>query len=274
MNKIAKTIFFFLLVSAPVFSQSTGHRIDFTIAGLKDTVQFGYYWADREGLRLERKVGIENLTNGTFSIQGTEPLKKGLYFVVIPNKGLLELVINDDQFFSVIVDTSNLLKTQIQGNDENVFFYDYLSKTNPIQREIAKLQSQIIILDSSEVTNKEKKKEKLIDQRHDKQKELQTIRTSLFDAQPDYFVTKVLSALDPIVVPEMEEITDSTERIKARQFYYRTHFLDRIDFADEGFVRTPILKQKLEEYLTFFAPVHDTMIRVTDELIASVGNNL
>ncbi|UTW66847.1 DUF5106 domain-containing protein [bacterium SCSIO 12643] len=77
------------------------------------------------------------------------------------------------------------------------------------------------------------------------------------------FAAKVLSTSDEINVPEFKK-EDGSKDDQKRFRYYHDHYFDNVDLKDDRLLRTPVLNQKIETYLTKLTP------QVPDSICAAV----
>lgn len=260
-NKIAKA------------DEPKGHEMVFNVKGAKvgDTIQLAYYVGQHDKYGLEAKAYVD--AKGMFSFKSdTSKIRKGLYLVVIPEKGFFELIINDDQYFSITTDTKSYVKNmKIKGNDENEDYYAYLGSTLPIQSKYAPLADTLKKLKTDTATafahDTRKEAIKLT-------KELAGIKKDFAKTHPDYFITEMLTINDDFDVPDFKEIKDSVDRKNARYYYYRAEVLKRCQiFPNSPLLRSPVFKQTLNKYMDLPVQLHDTLIKHTDMLISNAGDD-
>jgi thiol-disulfide isomerase/thioredoxin len=105
------------------FAGAQGYKIKVKVADLPTQEHLiGYYFADNQFV-LDTVFSDEK---GLAIFEGEEKLDGGMYFWVLPNKMHIDLIISDDQEFSVELDTTELYKNiKITGSTENTLFYNY-----------------------------------------------------------------------------------------------------------------------------------------------------
>ena len=109
-------------------------------------------------------------------------------------------------------------------------------------------------------------------------KQLNEIDDEVTDFKLDYmqkhfstFFVKLLSAMEPIVIPESPLLQDGTVDSKFQYNYYKKHYWDHFDLMDDRMVRTPIFHGKMEKYLLEYTPqIPDSIIKSLDVLIEKV----
>lgn len=252
-----------------LFSQS--HKIDVKINDLKDSeIYLGYYYAGKTYVK--DTILLDANGKGTFT--GDSLLDQGIYIVVLPSKNYFDILIGDDQEFSLETSTNDLIKNlKIKGSTENntlnefqQFMHDKSVKSAKIQARYKELDENS---DSSQIL-KDELNELATEVSNYSDKAIAENKGSLFSA--------IIQATKNIEIPEIE-IPDSIQnKDSVRWFhsynYNRQHYFDNIDFSDERLLRTPFFNNKLE---TFFTKVliqdPDTLIRYIDIITTKAESN-
>ena len=270
MNLI-KSLLIVLTISFVFASNAQkGYKIEGQVDGVGDTVQLAYYWANRSKILLEKTVPITSKEKGTFTIKGEEPLKKGIYLIVLPGNGYFELVMNEDQFFSFSTDTTDFIKNMtIKGHEENAAFYQYLQTSTPEQMKFGKLNKKFQAYEDTTTKEARKARQELISLN----KKIEKHKNDFVKNHPDFLITNVLTMMDEPDTPEMTNISDEEARKRARFYYYRDHFLDDVDLTLESTIRTPVLQPKLDKYKDLHTQHPDSLIKMVDFIIENASDN-
>ncbi len=225
-----------------------------------DTLILGHYF--RESLIIQDSAILNLKGQGEFS--GEKALPPGLYLVYLPNRARFDLLIDKNQNFSVVADTSDLTrKTVVSGDPQNILFYKYQSYIADQRDKANELQKQL----SSSSTKKDSA---------DVREKIQNINTEVFDYvsnltedNSESFLGKFLIALKDVEVPDPPRdsngiITDSTFQLR----YFKAHYFDFFDLSDVRLLRSPFYEKKLMYYLdNFVIPVPDSVFREVDHFI-------
>ena len=266
MNKslrLSAIVTFFLLFSFSSFAGNSGYEIKIQIKGLKDTV---IYWGNHFGDKQYVSDTLKVNSDGWATVKGKEELTGGIYLVILPNKTYFEVLINNgDQHFTVQTDTVDYIKDmKISDSPENKLFNDHqrfiIEKSN--QSQALKVRSEL------NKNNKDsaaaiKKEITALD------KEVKDYRLKLMSEHPNTFMAKVIKTMQEPEVPEAPKdekgnITDSLFQFR----YYKSHFLENVDFSDERLLRTPILQGKIKTYTQqLTVPLPDSIIPSIDTII-------
>lgn len=261
-------ILFLTLASTSSLFAADAYEIKVKINHLKknDTIYLAYHMGTQKYLR-DTAVLDDKLT-AIFS--GKEKLPGGIYLIVLPKKTYFDILVNEPKFY-IENDTFNFAENfKSSGSEENKIFYDDL-KFISVQ---AKKRGDLDAEKKLEVTSAARKKVieeemKTID------KEVKTYRENLVKTYPKSFYAKVLKMMEEIQIPDAPKdangkITDSTFQYK----YYKQHYFDNIDFADDRLLRTPILHGKVMYYIEkMVAQTPDSINKAVDVVLEKAKAN-
>ncbi|QMW00706.1 TlpA family protein disulfide reductase [Spirosoma foliorum] len=248
---------------------SAGFRITGQIKGLKDTTcVLAHYFGSTQYIPKDT-ARVDAAGNMVF--EGNKSLPQGLFLVVVPKKGYLQLLITDDQQFSFETDTTNMIKDmKVTGSKENELFYAY-------QQQLSKLSDEAQALNiQKKIRTDDVSKAMFNKQMGDLQKQANDYRIQFMKDNPTTFAAKLFKATAEPEVPPAPKASNGRPDSVWVFNYFKNHFWDDFDFADERFVRTPFLQQKIERYikeLTVQTP--DSLIKEADFLVnkAIAGKN-
>lgn len=247
-----------LLFSAQVIAQKAGHRITMDIPQMaNEELYLAYHYGKKQYIS-------DTLTfdsKGKLNIQGEDKLHHGVYLAVFPklNNKYFEFLIKN-QFFGIeLLDTNNINSPQFTNSRDNTIFYADM-------KEMAKLRQESQILEAKIKLASEEDKPALI-------AELNTInvgftdkRIELMESNPDLFYSDLLGMLREIKIPESPVDANGDEINNNFKFYYfKNHYWDYTDFSEEGIIRTPVFKSKLDDYFEkYTVKTQDSVIRSAD----------
>ena len=255
MHKLLKfSLSFFIIFNLLIVAKSQGYEIKLRINNLSDTsVILGHYFNKSmypdDTIRLNKK-GI-----GTF--KGQNSLPGGMYIIFLPSTKFFEILISDDQKFSIVGDTTNFVDNiKIEGSNENSVFFNFQKYMKSLKKKADAIQKLISNTDSNE--EKEMYRQQM--------KEINTNRikhiNNIVEETSGLFVSKFLKATLDIVVPEPPKdkggnVIDSTWQY----YYFRNHYFDNFDISDVRLLRTPIYEDKIMNYVTKVIPqIPDSII--------------
>ncbi len=247
-----------------LFSQS--YKIDIKINDLKNTdIYLGYYYGDKTYVKDTIKLD----DNGKGSFHGDSLLNQGVYIVILPSKKYFDILVGEDQEFSIETSTDNLIKNlKIKGSEENSAFKEFQQYMIDKNTESGKIQNRLKVLDESSDST-----QILKNQLDNLSSEVKDYWNKTISENEGTLLGVIIKAMKNPEIPEIE-VPDSIQNKDSVKWFHsynynRQHYLDNIDFSDKRFLRTPIFHNKLE---TFFTKVliqdPDTLNRYID-IVAS-----
>lgn len=243
------------------YAGAQGYDISFQISGLADTtIYLGNYFAGGTYVKDTTKVDQK----GRFVFKGEAPLSKGLYFLVLNKTKLVDLVIGDDQEFTITTDLDDLVgRMKVEGDvDNKLLLEDKLY--NADRNKEAKPYLSILKDSTASPEAQQEAKAKVIEINKKVEERMRSIATK----HEGSTVATFLKANLPVDIPD-EEKEDSV----STYFSYKKHYWDHFDLGNPMMLRMPtdMYAQKLEDYFEkLVAPVSDS---VTKEIgaLASVA---
>lgn len=257
-----------LFISVSVMGQS-GYDLQFRITGLQDTtVWLGYYYGETTYRKDTARVG----SDGRFRFKGGETLPKGVYLIAKNKLRLIEFVVGDDQQFSLETDTAEYVgNMKVTGDPDNAIFFENM-RFNMTRHDEA--QPFVKIIQGSTSSKEEKEAAR---------KELEKVNESvagyhekIIREHPNTVTAKIFRATQPVNIPEAPKRADGTIDSTFQLRWYREHFFDHFDLADDALIRLPkpFYIEKINEYLDkLYAPHPDTVIRAIDFMVEKAKKN-
>ncbi|CAN0067207.1 unnamed protein product, partial [Chrysoparadoxa australica] len=253
-------IFLYLCLGSIDSSYGQGHKIDFTIKGLPDSaITVGYHMGNQ-------KYALDTIPikNESFSIQGADPLKQGLYFIYTPGY-YFEFIVKEQVFSIHSVYGKGYEEVKVKGSEENQIFRDFQVKMNTTRKELMDLKAQLdTTQDSLVIIQKIKEKEQaMVGQR----------RLIAMENQ-ETFLSAFLNLMQEPETPGFENIDDPSLRRVHQYNYYSSHYFDRVQLDNEALIRTPLLQPKVMKYFDQVIPQHpDTINQEIDIIFEKVGDS-
>ena len=274
LNSIKKTFLIFatMLICGNTIAQESsvkqvakGYNINIQIDNLADsTIYLGYYYGDKQYVK--DTLVLDNECRGVFS--GEKPLAEGIYFVLVPGNTIFELMIGEEQNFSISTkytgEASDLTKClKATGNPDVEMYVDYqqfMMNQNAVAMELrkriptAKSAEKKIINDSLDLLfNQVKSLWNDIETNHSKSLLAAVLRINKDVDIPDF------------PRDEKGNVLDSAFQYK----FYKKHYFDYVDFQDPRLLHTQFYQPKLDRY--FEKMIHqspDTIIKESREILA------
>lgn len=257
-----------LLISFNCFAQS-GYNIRFKVDGLKDTTAFlGYYYGESTFVKDTAKVNHA----GEFVFNGKQTLPQGVYFLVLNKTRLFEFVVSNNQHFALQTSTSDYVKNMnVTGDLDNKLFFENMIFNMERHKEAEPFIK--IIQDSS------KAEDQKIEARESFQKvneKVMAYQERIIKDHPSTLTARIFKASQPVKIPDPPKKPDGTIDSTFQLRWYREHFFDNFDLADDALIRLPrpVYQEKINEYLDqLYAPQADTLKKALSKVIAKAKKN-
>ena len=256
-------ISFFTIVN--VLAQDQGYEIAITVDKIDQSEAYlGYYYGDKRYV-----TDTSQIVDQKAVFSDKEALPGGIYFFYTPSD-YFEIIIDDDQHFSITTDTLDYVKNmKISGSKENELFRDLRVYVNQKQSKAAELGNQL------KVQTDPQAQEQLRAQLAAIEKDVTSYQERIIDENPNLFLADILRATRRPQVPEPP--TDENGNISDPNFqynYYKSHFFDHIDFSDDRYLRTNFFHSKVMEYMDKLTHPHpDSVIKSASYLIEQSKGN-
>ena len=211
-----------------------GYKIDVTIKGWQDTTLILGHYFDKKML-VNDTILIDSKGNGTFT--GNEKLPGGVYIIYMPDKTYFDLIIDDEQHFTIATTKDNPLQSLVvNGNKQEKAFNDY-------QRFIFERQTKANVLQEKLKEKSESHPDSATIWRNslnDLSKEVNSYWDVILSEHQGTFLASFVKAMRDIEVPLFNEsnLPDSVIQVKRYQ-YYKQHYFDNMDLSDDRLLRTP-----------------------------------
>ncbi|CAN5793744.1 hypothetical protein BH11BAC7_BH11BAC7_20600 [soil metagenome] len=234
------------------------------INGLKNAqCLLGHHYGDKNSIVDTAKTDA----SGWMEFKDTAARPGGIYFVVLPGKKYFEIILSDNQKFTVETDTVDFIRTmKVTGNKENQYFYEYLNYLSSQQKSMEPIQAKIKQTKNKDSIVMLQRKAAVIDSTVKAYK-----RAYYKTKHPETFMASVLSAMDePDQVPysKAPKKADGTIDSTFNYWNFRNHYWDGMNFSDDRLVRTPVYANKMKFYMDkLTAPHPDSIMKAADWLI-------
>jgi len=236
-------------------------NIAITLTPLKNCkVYLGSYYG--KGRVLVDSAQLNEKSVGSF--KGTTKLPGGIYFVVSPQYTVqFELLIGNQQQFSITGDTAQKDNPVIKGSPDNDLFKEYSAVTIEKGKGLMNLNQQMSTAKTKDDSAKLRNEIIRLN------KELQNYREDIIKKHPSSLLTTLLTAMkrpDAPAIPIVNGKADSTYPYR----FVKNHFWDDVAFNDDRLLRTPFFEPKLDDYFKFYvSPEPDSIIKEVKYILLS-----
>lgn len=196
---------------------------------------------------------------GIVRFQRNTPYRQGLVFALFDDDSAIQMLITEDQTFSISTSKEEPEQNAlVSDSPENELFYNTLKIEKNIRKEINAISQKIEVGGDKKVL--EKQLWEKIDERY---AYLENLKTNF----PDYFFTKYKLAAQ---ATDMREYDRAPEKlaVKPYEFIFKTGFWDQVDFADERLLATPVIPNKMDQFMNqLVTQESDSIIKYGNQLI-------
>lgn len=272
MRNIVFTLIALLGITVSACAQNKqAYRIEVNLSDLKDTtLLLGYHFGEKKFIADTAQLDSQ----GKAVFMGDTLLPGGMYIVVLPQRSYFDILVGDNQNFSLSTSASNSLEDlTFTGSSENTSFANYQRFMGKKQEQMNQLRTQI----QQNEGNAEKEKE-ITEEIKKLDKEVNTYWDKIIKENPNTLFANIIKSLKPIEFPEFEIPEDASNADSLRWVlsyqYNQNHFFDNIELTDSRFIRTPFFQSRIDAYFDkTLLPIPDTIIAYADKLIDQVRDN-
>ncbi len=229
MKRILLALSALFFISFSILAQG-GYEIKIKINDFdQKQLYLGYHYGDKQ--YINDTVDIDD--KGYFTFTDEEPLKGGVYLVIMPpdNQYFQLLIDEGQQYFSIETSVKDpVANIKINGSTDNQLFYDYL---NFLSGKIVEQKELSKDKDSPDESKKAAANEKLeaLDAL------VKKYQTDLVKDHPKTISTMMVKPNLASPMPTFEGTEE--EKSMKRYVYYKKHYFDNLDLGDSRLLRTP-----------------------------------
>lgn len=261
-------VLFFSIIALSTYAQP-GYKIDFKVTGWKDTtVYLGHYFGEQNYLKDTARAN----TQGAFTFESTTSLQQGVYFLVLGKSKIFDFVISADQRFALETSSSDFVKNMtVKGDEDNRLFFE--SMLFYMDRHIEAEPYMKMLRDSTLSADQKKPANEAFAKINDK---VMAYQKELIAKNQKTLTARLMNANLQIEIPPAPKKADGTIDSTFQLRYYREHYFDNFDLADDAMLRMPrpLYQEKIKEYLTkLYAPIADTVLAAIDKMVARAKKN-
>ena len=235
-----------------------GYALDITVKDYDEPhILLGYYLANRSFIQ----DTVRMTAPGKYMAKGSEPLAPGMYLIILPpdNRFADFIIAEGDQHMQIELNQKEPGRSlKITGSPNNDMFLDY-TRFIASKREKVNGYQEII-----EQTDDEKQKESVRAQLKAVNEEVLARQQQEIENASDLLASRIIRSTVDIVVPDPEEEMNEQEEQLWRYHYYKSRYFDQFDITDPDMLRTPMMFNKLTNYMDRMTP------RIPDSINAAL----
>jgi len=261
-------VLLFCMVALGVQAQS-GYKIDFKVKGWKDTTAYlGHYYGEQTLIKDTARVN----TQGAFYFDNAKSLPQGVYFLVLNKTKIFDFVVGGDQQFALETSYDDYIKNMIvKGDDDNKLFFENMHFN--MERNIEAEPFIKVLRDSTLTEDQKKSARESFSKVNDK---VTAYQKELIAKNPKLLTARLIKANQPIDIPPPPKKANGNIDSSFQLRYYREHFFDNFDLADDALLRMPrpFYQEKIKEYLTkLYPPIADSVLVGIDKMVIKAKRN-
>jgi len=249
----------FMLLN-PISLSGQGYRIEIQLQGLSgDTVILGEYLTSR--MVPKDTIVLDQKGSGIF--EGETAFVGGLYLVYYSPRYYFDILLGDDQEFSLSADTVDLAgSVRFTGSDDNQIFKDYKDflqqKREELQHQQSLLAGSSSASDSADIRDKQ----------GEINKEMESYMDRIGMKHKSLFVSEFIGATREPLPPDDLLTGERRHDDSVRYFYYKQHYFDSFDPFNIRLYHTPLYENKIMNYLSRAVVQHpDSLVLACDFLL-------
>lgn len=257
----------FLVFNSFIILAQNSHTIKIKVDGIDDSLCIlAVYYGDKQYVKDTGMIDKK----GYYAFKGKDTLDQGMYILAGQKKNTyFEFFITEDQNFTLETDTLDFKKNmKIKGSKENSLFFKYLNFLDEMQAKAKPILKKV------KATENKDKKKKLQAELNKLNDEVENYQKKLIKDNSGTFTANFVQATLNIKVPDAPDDLNDKEAHKYRYSYYKNHYWDNYNLADERLIKTPFFHKKLKDYFEkVLIQSPDTIILYADSLINIVKDN-
>ncbi|MEZ5047362.1 MAG: DUF5106 domain-containing protein [Chitinophagaceae bacterium] len=265
MNIIKGFFTLCFLLTALISQAKDGYTIKLKVEDAKDSMVYLCHYYGKGTMKVFKDDSAYLSNKGELTFKSTEKIAGGLYMILFKDQSAnFEIILNNGDNFSIQVKKGDIYNSaKFVGESENAAFYEYQKFLTTYGTEYQKIEKKLLIAktktDSTTIN----------DQLREKGKELLAYRNNIKTKYPNYFLSKLFSAItEPDIPTELPTLPNGLKDSLYPRNYYKQHYWDGYDFQDDRLIYSPIYERKLDDYLNkLVAPTPDSVQVEIDDLL-------
>lgn len=238
-----------------------GHNIKINVPKMANKQVILAFYRDKQVLAADT-ARLDANGNGAF--QNPQKLAHGLYILYFSPSNIFDLIIGNNQNFSIKTDTADIINhIRFEDSPENTAFLDFQKFMISHNQKMRKIYQEI-----EQDPAKDKNRQKHSELIRKTGQEAESYVMEMISKFQGTALSTFLSAMKTPEIPDFsKEVPENTKdrelEIRRKSYFYRkAHYWDYINFQDSTLIRTPtqVFKGKLDEFFTDMVLPHPDSI--------------
>jgi thiol-disulfide isomerase/thioredoxin len=239
----------------------TGYDIRINFKNCPDTTLYlaRYYWD-----QLPVMDSIKKVKNGKIQFRGKTPLDKGVYFLAnqARNSYYFQFIVDENQKFTINADNADVAGSLKSDDKQNDQFFSYIRFMTSKNKEMQLYSGQtrtMTTADSTKFINEKQKKVADEIAKYDK---------DFMTRNKGTFVHEVMILKSEKYATDVPLASNGRPDSLYQFYYYKNHYFDGVNFADNRALGTPFFADKVKKYFDQLVVQHpDSVIRELDKIL-------
>jgi thiol-disulfide isomerase/thioredoxin len=242
MKKNSLLIVLGMFISFFASAQKNAYDIKIKLKGAEPDkyIHLAHYFGYNQYL----KVDSAKLENGVINFKGAEPLKGGIYLIVLSAQKYYDFLISGTEpSMEIEADTTDFVKSvKFTGSKENDILFGY-------RKFLDDKSTQAMAIQKTAQTGDAAAKEVAKNQMMKLQDEVTAYMKDVTDNKKETFAAKIIkSNIEPELPKEAPKLANGKSDSTFLFNLYKKKYFENIDFSDERMLRTPFIQSKIEKY--------------------------
>ncbi|HAD14273.1 MAG TPA: DUF5106 domain-containing protein [Saprospirales bacterium] len=214
----------------------------------------GFHYGEKQYVKDTVTLGAD----GYFTFEADTLFPAGVYLLVLkPDNSFIQVLLDDkNQQLTITTDAKDPVnKMKVKGSADNELFYEYMKLLNRQRPEADTLRAQLAKVKAQPVDSA-----KIASKILDIDKVVKKHQQDLINKNPGTMSAKIVKAA---IDPEVPEFKGDEKTVARKKFnWVRAHFFDNIDVADPSLLRSPVLHNKVDYFITKLTPQHPDSVNL------------
>lgn len=259
MKKIIRLLFLIALFPALSVSQ-TGYDIKMNLKGCTDTTMYLVKYIFDQQYMADTSLPIKN---GNVQFKGKVSLDKGMYALVSSAMvKYIDFFVNETEKFTITGDMKDLSNTLKSSSTENELMFSYARFMSGKEKEYRKLVEQVKGKSKTDSAEFMKQRQKALNE------EVKKFNETFMEKNKATFVHDFLNLRTEKFAKDVPKASNGRPDSIYQYYYYKSHYLDGINFKDERIIRVPFFAERITKYINeIIVQQPDTIIKELDKML-------
>jgi thiol-disulfide isomerase/thioredoxin len=249
-----------LLLCPAVFKAQSSYDIKLNLKGCKDSTMFLVRYQFDQQFMADTSLPIKN---GLIQFKSNKSLDKGMYALV--STGMVKYIdffINENDKFSITGDFADLANTLKSTSPENELMFSYARFMSGKEAEYRKILKQSNGKNKSDSLAFMKQKTTLLNE------DVKKFNETFMAKHKNTFVVDFLNLRTEKYAKDVPKASNGRPDSLYQYYYYKSHYLDGINFKDDRIIRVPFFADRIKKYTNeIILQQPDTIIKELDKIL-------